>query len=235
MRGTVAEGKQLLRQAGALIKKISEMESEFPLKTVWGGLPRGDEAGRIIDEPPIYDEEEKQVIALREPLSQFLKDTKRFVINLGTTEQKLRFNENDLVEIAFANGSPGRRGYSKIDCLADLRYILYLLQGFATGADTPQHNPAKRKSSVIHLQSASDATLSQNDRVTNIGIEQHFSVRELSERWGLSERTVRRLIENEPDLIRIHKNSRFKRTYRRVQVPASVADRIYRKLTRRGS
>ena len=172
---------------------------------------------------------------MREPLSQFLKDTKRFVINLGTTEQKLQFNENALVEIAFSIGSPGRRGYSKIDCLADLRYIQYLLQGIATGADTPQQNPAKRKSSVIHLPSATDATLPQNDRGTDIGIEQHFSVRELSERWGLSERTIRRQIENEPDVIRIQKNSRFKRTYRRVQVPASVANRIYRKLTRQGS
>lgn len=75
VKGAGAEGKRLLRQVGALIKTIAGMESQLPLKPVWGGLPRADENGRIIDEPPSYDEEEKQIIALREPLSQFLKDT----------------------------------------------------------------------------------------------------------------------------------------------------------------
>ncbi len=64
-------------------------------------------------------------------------------------------------------------------------------------------------------------------------VEQHFSVKELSELWEFSERTVRRLIEQEPGVIRIHQSSRGKRSYRRVQVPASIAERIYRKITRR--
>jgi predicted transcriptional regulator len=56
-------------------------------------------------------------------------------------------------------------------------------------------------------------------------------VKQLAELWGFSERTIRRLIEDEPEVVMIHKGSRHKRTYRRVQIPASVAERIHRKLT----
>ena len=59
----------------------------------------------------------------------------------------------------------------------------------------------------------------------------HFSVKQLAELWGFSQRTIRRLIEDEPELVTIRRDSRNKRTYRRVQVPASVTERIHLKLT----
>jgi len=83
--------EQLLRTAGALPGTISGMAAPCPLKPVFGGLPRADEHGRIIDEPASYDEEERQMVALREPLSQFLEDAKRFVTDFGTRSQKQRF------------------------------------------------------------------------------------------------------------------------------------------------
>ena len=62
-------------------------------------------------------------------------------------------------------------------------------------------------------------------------VEAHFSVKQLAELWGFSQRTIRRLIEDEPELVTIRRDSRNKRTYRRVQVPASVAERLHRKLS----
>ena len=207
--------KRLLRAAGALLKSISGMTAQYPLKPVFGGLPRADQQSRIIDEPASYDEEERHIVALREPLSQFLKDAKRFVTDLGTARQKQRFSENTLVEVSFFNGPPGRRGYSKTDCLADLRSLQHLLEEVA-------NEPARQ-----------DVDRPQRLAVAGITTEPHFSVKELATQWGLSERTIRRLIEDEPDVIAIHKNSRLRRTYRRVQIPASVAERIHRKIRRR--
>jgi hypothetical protein len=57
-------------------------------------------------------------------------------------------------------------------------------------------------------------------------------VKELAGQWGFSERAIRRLIEEEPGVIMIGKSTPLKRTYRRVQIPASVAEQIHRKLTR---
>jgi hypothetical protein len=227
-----SDAAHLTQRVKALITTISSMESEYPLKPVWGGLPRGDEHGRIVDEPPVYDEAEQQILALREPLTCFLKDTKRFIADFGTSEQKQRFRENALVEVAFVKGPPGRRGYLKTDCVADLRSIQTLLQdvpldraGVRTagfGGDLPAH--------LIPDGSSPPVGQSQRQKGGASIAEPHFSVKQLAELWGFSERTIRRLIEDEPEVVMIHKGSRLKRTYRRVQIPASVAERIHRKL-----
>jgi len=202
---------------------ISKMKSEYPLKPVWGGLPRADQAGRIVDEPPVYDEAEREILALREPLSGVLKDTKRLTADVGTPDQMERFRGNGLVQVAFDNGPPGRRGYTKAECVADLQSILELLQTLpldGTGARTaglrggdPVAGPAARPKGETGA------------------VEPHFSVKQLAELWGFSQRTIRRLIEDEPELVTIRRDSRNKRTYRRVQVPASVAERLHRKLS----
>jgi hypothetical protein len=93
------------------------MAAPCPLKPVFGGLPRADEHGRIVDEPASYDEEERQIVALRGPLSQFLKDAKRFVTDFGTPSQKQRFSENTLVEVAFLNRPPGAEIIRKLTAL----------------------------------------------------------------------------------------------------------------------
>jgi hypothetical protein len=64
--------------------------------------------------------------------------------------------------------------------------------------------------------------------------ERHFSPCELAETWNLSEDTIRRMFENEPDVM-IYENperssSRRRRTLR---IPESVAEKVYRRLSTR--
>ena len=61
-------------------------------------------------------------------------------------------------------------------------------------------------------------------------MEHHFSVKELAEMWGLSPVAVRRLFRNEPGVIRFGKeNKRHRRDYVTLRIPASVAERVYRR------
>jgi hypothetical protein len=169
MQGRDADYRRLARRLGGLIKQLTMMKAEHPLKPVWGGLPRADSEHRVIDEPPQYDDEELEVLALREPLSEFLRDAKRYLTDFGTRRQNERFRENTLVEIAYF-GHPGRRGLSKKDCLADLRSLQMLLEGVSVGR-------AETHRGVVDRPTVGETTI----RVASD--EQHFSVRELSERW----------------------------------------------------
>jgi hypothetical protein len=68
--------------------------------------------------------------------------------------------------------------------------------------------------------------------------EQHYTPQELASRWGLSDETVRRLVVDEPGVIRLGKESRrvgrkLTRAYVTYRIPASVAARLHQKLTRR--
>ena len=232
MGTNVAQRNQLVRRANALLKQIAGMGASCPLKPVWGGLPQLDSDGQI--EPPKFTAEERQIIGLREPLSEFLVDTKRFITDFGNPGHRQRFLENTLVDVAFRNGSPGRRSYSKDHCLADLRSLLLLLHqvGLDGGGQFPSEFSAGETAST-GLPKPGAASRLPTGRAADASVEQHFSVKELSELWGFSARTVRRLIEPEPGVIRIQRNSRGKRSYRRVQVPASIAERIHRKITHR--
>jgi hypothetical protein len=232
MGTNVAQRNQLVRRANALLKQIAGMGASRPLKPVWGGLPQLDSDGQI--EPPKFTVEERQIIDLREPLAEFLVDTKRFLTDFGDLDQRQRFDENTLVGVACRNGSPGRRGYSKDHCLADLRSLQHLLQQVDVDSGSqspPEFGPGETANTGLPKPVGADRL--PTGRTAEASVEQHFSVKELSELWGLSERTARRLIEQEPGVIRIHQSSRGKRSYRRVQVPASIAARIYRKITRR--
>ncbi len=232
MGTNVAQRNQLVRRADALLKQIAGMGASCPLKPVWGGLPQLDSDGQI--EPPKFTAEERQIIDLREPLAEFLVDTKRFMTDFGNPGHRQRFHENTLVDVAFRNGSPGPRGYSRDHCLADLRSLQLLLHQLGVdggGQSPPEFSVAETANTGLAKPGAADRL--PTGRAAEASVEQHFSVKELSELWGLSERTVRRLIEQEPGVIRIHQSARGKRSYRRVQVPASIAERIYRKVTRR--
>ena len=60
--------------------------------------------------------------------------------------------------------------------------------------------------------------------------ERHFSVRELAENWGLSPVAIRRLFRNELGVIRFGKeNKGHRRDYVTLLIPASVAERVYRR------
>lgn len=162
---------------------ISIMKSEYPLKPVWGGLPRADQEGRSVDEPPVCDEAERQILALREPLSCFLKDTKRFVADFGTSEQKQRFRENTLVEVAFVNGPLGRRGYSKTDCVADLRSIQNLLQEISLDRAGVRTAGVGGDLSARLIRDESRPPAGQSQRQTDGAsiAEPHFSVKQLAD------------------------------------------------------
>lgn len=62
--------------------------------------------------------------------------------------------------------------------------------------------------------------------------ERHYRVGELAEMWGLGRETVRLLVKDEPDVIKI----RFgrKKAHTTYSVPASVAARIHTKLLNPG-
>ena len=64
--------------------------------------------------------------------------------------------------------------------------------------------------------------------------ERHFSLAELAEAWNLSEDTVRRMFEREPDvLIFENPEKASERRRRTIRIPESVAERVYRRLSTR--
>jgi hypothetical protein len=61
--------------------------------------------------------------------------------------------------------------------------------------------------------------------------ERHYSVIQLSALWNLSKQTVRRLFENEPDVVRIgEREARRKRGYVTLRIPESVVRRVHQRL-----
>jgi len=65
--------------------------------------------------------------------------------------------------------------------------------------------------------------------------ERHYSVKEIAEKWGLSPTAIRRLFRDEPGVLRFTKEKRgLQREYVTLRIPASVAERVYRRLMRPG-
>ena len=63
--------------------------------------------------------------------------------------------------------------------------------------------------------------------------EQHETVAELARRWGWSRKTVIRVFECEPGILILDRaETRYKRGYRTITIPKSVADRVHRRLER---
>jgi hypothetical protein len=66
--------------------------------------------------------------------------------------------------------------------------------------------------------------------------ERHFSPAELAELWNLSEDTIRRAFESEPDVLIFENPSRNPNRRRRtLRIPEGVAERVYRRLSTRGA
>jgi len=66
---------------------------------------------------------------------------------------------------------------------------------------------------------------------TSDTFEKHYSINEISQLWGLSQKTVRKIFEQEPGVIQVaNHSSRFKRSYVTRRIPESVLRRVYRKL-----
>jgi hypothetical protein len=62
--------------------------------------------------------------------------------------------------------------------------------------------------------------------------EYHFSVKELAENWGLSQVKIRRMLRNEPGVLRFGAEKKgHHREYVTLRIPASVAERVYQRCT----
>ncbi len=59
-------------------------------------------------------------------------------------------------------------------------------------------------------------------------LEQHSSIKEVAELWGLCENSVRDLFKAEPGILRIQRpKSRYKRAYTTIRIPKSVLERVH--------
>lgn len=66
---------------------------------------------------------------------------------------------------------------------------------------------------------------------TDLANEKHYSVIEIAKLWALSEKTVRRIFEQEPGVIHWSREETVhKRGYRTLRVPETVVHRVHRRL-----
>jgi hypothetical protein len=62
--------------------------------------------------------------------------------------------------------------------------------------------------------------------------EKHYSPTELAKAWGLSPEMIRQLFVNEPGVLVIRRHgTRFKRVYKTIRIPQSVAQRLHNRLS----
>lgn len=66
-----------------------------------------------------------------------------------------------------------------------------------------------------------------------LAFEKHYQVKELVDLWGLDRHLITKWFEKEPGVIRVGagRNSRFKQNRISLRIPASVAERVHRRLT----
>jgi hypothetical protein len=69
------------------------------------------------------------------------------------------------------------------------------------------------------------------DVVRETPFQEHFTVQELADIWKISRRTVQRVAEKEPDIVRIGEAKPGVRPHFTLRIPAHVAKRIYLRLT----
>jgi hypothetical protein len=62
--------------------------------------------------------------------------------------------------------------------------------------------------------------------------ERHYTVDDVAEMWKLSRDSVRRLFRDEPGVLAISpRQRRGKRAYVTLRIPASVVERVYRRIS----
>lgn len=66
-------------------------------------------------------------------------------------------------------------------------------------------------------------------------MEPHYTVEEVAKAWHLSRDAVRRVFEYEPGVLVIENHLVYgKRRYRTLRIPASVAERVHRRMLQKG-
>ena len=68
----------------------------------------------------------------------------------------------------------------------------------------------------------------QSEGIHSVALERHYSVPEVADLWGISEKTVRRLFEGEDGVLRWgHDETLRKRGYQNLRIPQSVLIRVH--------
>jgi transcriptional regulator GlxA family with amidase domain len=68
---------------------------------------------------------------------------------------------------------------------------------------------------------------------SSASLETHYSAAQIAEAWGISVDTIRRLFEREPGVLVIEPSQgrvTRRRRYRTLRIPASVAERVHRRM-----
>ncbi len=79
--------------------------------------------------------------------------------------------------------------------------------------------------------SASEPRVAPSVIRSDIAFERHYSVHDLVGLWGLSEKTIRRMFTDEPGVLEWgHEEERYKRPYKTLRIPESVAARVHRRM-----
>jgi hypothetical protein len=71
----------------------------------------------------------------------------------------------------------------------------------------------------------------RQESLREVVFNEHFTVQELATIWKLSRHTVKRLVERDPDVVRMGTEKPGVRVHYTLRVPAHVARRIYLQLT----
>lgn len=104
-----------------------------------------------------------------------------------------------------------------------------------------QDIPSERLSTSknVHLRVAATTADPHRERqwvaddagAEDLSTERHYSVAELGKIWNLSEKTIRRMFENEPGVLQWgHAERRSRRAYVTLRIPETVALRVHRRL-----
>lgn len=80
-----------------------------------------------------------------------------------------------------------------------------------------------------------NASDEHDEEHTSLASERHYSVTEIAKMWSLSERTVKRMFQDEPGVLKWGSEERLhKRGYWTLRVPRSVLERVHRRLRQPG-
>ena len=65
-----------------------------------------------------------------------------------------------------------------------------------------------------------------------IALELHYSVQQISQKWGLDEDAVRAVFRSEAGVLRLERpKGRYKRAYTTLRIPLSVLERVHLRMS----
>lgn len=90
--------------------------------------------------------------------------------------------------------------------------------------------PNRKLSGRLHTQIRQEGLGTPPERVSAFA-EQHFTIAQIAELWGVSKDTVRRLFAKEPGVLVFgcSENRAHKRRYTTLRIPESVVERVRRR------